>query len=147
MIFCFLIPLINSDLYLVQSNINSISSWFSSHYLSINTSTTKYMFKPSLRFLSSPPLYLNDSSLELVSSYKYLGVFFSSNLSLSLHIHHICSKSRKMFGLFFRYFYCFSSPSVLFKLYLNCSLRPHLEYCSPVWDPSSLSQITSLEKL
>ena len=82
-----------ADLSLIQSNINSMSSWFSSHYFT-NFSKTKYMFislKSPFCFSSFPSLYLNDSLLELVSSYKYFGVFSSSNLSWSLHIRQIRS--------------------------------------------------------
>jgi len=136
------------DLSLIQSNIDSISSWISSHSLTINSSKTKYMFI-SLRsscLSSLPPLCLNGSTLELVSSYKYLGVIISSNLSWSPHIQSICSKSRKLIGLLFRHFYLHCSPSVLFKLYVSL-IRPHLEYCSILWDPSSSVSISSLEKV
>ena len=74
-------------------------------------------------------------------SYKYLGVIIS-NLSWSLHIQSICCKSRKLIiGLLFRHFYSHSSPSVLY----NTLVRPHLEYCSCLWDPSSSASISSLE--
>ena len=93
--------------------------------------------KPSSFFSSFPLLCLNGSSLELVSSYKYLGVLISSNLSWSLHIDSICRKSRQILGLLFRHFYRHSSPSALFKLYIAL-VRPHLEYCSILWDPLNL---------
>ena len=99
--------------------------------------TCSSLSNPHLAF---PSLYLNDSPLELVSSY---GVFLSSNLSWLLHIRQIRSK---LIGFLFCYFYCFSSPTVLFKLYLSL-IRPHLEYCSSVWDTSSSTLISSLEKL
>ena len=74
-------------------------------------------------------------------SYKYLGIIIS-NLSWSLHIQSICCKSRKVIiGLLFRHFYSHSSPSVLY----NTLVRPHLEYCSCLWDPSSSASISSLE--
>ena len=70
--------------------------------------TCSSLSNPHLAF---PSLYLNDSPLELVSSY---GVFLSSNLSWLLHIRQIRSK---LIGFLFCYFYRFSSPTVLFKLY------------------------------
>ena len=137
-----------SDISLIQSNIDSVSSWISSRSLTINSSKTKYMFLSlrSSRSASLPSLCLNGSPLERVYSYKYLGVIISSNLSWSLHIHSICCKSRKLIGLLFRHFYPHSSPSVLFRLY-NSLVRPHLEYCSYLWDPSSSASISYLEKV
>ena len=138
-----------SDISLIQSDVNCISTWISSHYLTINSSKTKYMFlsfKPSSFFSTFPSLYLNGSPLELVSSFKYLGVLISSNLSWSPHILSICRKSRQLIGILYRLFYCHSSPSSLFKLY-STLVRPHLEYCSSVWDPSSSASISKLENI
>ena len=100
--------------------------------------------KSSSSFSSLPLLSLNGSSLELVSSFRYLGVLITSNLSWSLHIQSICRKSRKILGLFHHFY--FSSPAVLFKLYISL-VRPHLEYCSSLWDPASSVTISSLENV
>ena len=108
-----------SDISLIQSNIDSVSSWISSRSLTVNSSKTKYMFlslRSSSCFASLPSLCLNGSPLERVYSFKYLGVIISSNLSWSPHIQSICCKSRKLIGLLFRHFYSHSSPSVLFRL-------------------------------
>ena len=98
-------------------------------------------------FLNSlPTLSLNNFSLVRVSSFKYLGVLISSDLSWSPHIHSGCSKARQVSGCLFQYFYHHASPKILLKLYIALFL-PHLTYCSSVWDPpkSSLDS-TLLEK-
>ena len=133
-----------SDISLIQSDVNRISTWISSHYL---TSKTKYMFlsfKSSSFFSTFSSLYLNGSLLELDSSFKYLGVLLSTNLSWSPHILSICRKSKQLIGILYRLFYCHSSPSSLFKLY-STLVCPQLEYCSFVWDPSSSASISKLE--
>ena len=138
-----------SDFSSIQSNINSISSWISSHFLTINSSKTKYMIvslKSQSSFSSFPSLCLNGSPLERVPSFKYLGVHISCNLSWQLHVKTICGKARKLIGILFRHFYRHSSLSVLFKLYISI-IRPHLEYCSSVWDSSSSTLSSSLEKV
>ena len=89
---------------------------------------------------------MNDSPIDQVTSFKYLGVLISSNLSWSLHILSICRKSRKLIGILYRLFYRHTSPPALFKPY-STLIRPHLEYCSSIWDPSSSATISHLEKV
>ena len=137
-------------MFSVQSNINLILSWLSSHHLYVNSKKTKYMIitrKPPSFLSSLPPLFLNDVRLDCVSSYKYLGVILCSNLSWSPHIKSVCSKSRKLLGYLFRHFYKFSSPNSLLRLYRSLIL-PHLSYCSSVWSPPINSgDSRSLEKV
>ena len=63
-----------------------------------------------------------------------------------MHISHICKKSRKVLGLIFRHFYRFSSSSSIIRLYFSL-VRPILEYCSPVWSPSSSALSYKLESV
>ena len=83
---------------------------------------------------SLPLLKINDHLLEQVYSFKYLGITITSNLSWSLHIQSVISKTHKITGLIYRSFYKYSSPYVLLKLYLALIL-PHFNYCSTVWSP------------
>ena len=122
----------SSDFSLAQGSIDLLSSWLKSRYLTINISKTKCMIisHKSSSFLSLlPSLLLDNSPLECVSNFKYLGVILTSQLSWTPHINHICSKSKKLLGLLFRQFYYLCSPHVLLKLYLSLVL-PHLTYCS-----------------
>ena len=115
----------------------------------INHSKTKYMIisrKSPTSFNTLPSLFLDGSPLELVSSFKYLGVTLTSNLSWSTRINETCSKSKKLLGHIYRQFYYNSSSSVLIKLYLTLIL-PILMYSSSVWDPYSIPNINQLEKV
>ena len=87
-------------------------------------------------FLNS--LSISSSPIERVSSFHYLGVLLSSNLSWAPHISSIFCKSHRILGLIFRHFHPHSSPSTIIRLYVSL-VRPHLEYCSAIWAPSSPS--------
>ena len=104
-----------------------------------------FSHKPS-RLPSFAPLVLAGSPIELVSTFKYLGVLLTPSLSWSTHISSICSRARKILGIIFRHFYKSSSPITLIRLY-TCLVRPILEYSAPVWNPSSQSLIHSLESI
>ena len=67
-----------SDISIIQSDINTLSSWAKHKFLTFNHSETKYMLisrkcPASLHCL--PPLTLDGTSLEQVSSFKYLPLF------------------------------------------------------------------------
>ena len=85
-----------------------------------------------------PPLYLNSTQLVQVNSYKYLGVTITSTLSWQPHITEMCKMYRKLYEC--------SSPNTLLKLYLT-TIRPHLEYASPVWSPFHKGQIEGIESV
>ena len=96
--------------------------------------------------LPPPLLILNGTVLSQVSSYKYLGVTFTSNLSWTPHITNCCNKTRRLIGLLYRRFYQHTNPSSLLKLYRSF-FRSHLEYASIVWNPHLKGEIDALEKV
>ena len=51
------------------------------------------------------PMLLLGEPIERVTSYKYLGVILTDNLSWSMHIDRISSKARRLVGLLYRKFY------------------------------------------
>ena len=131
----------------VQNDIDELCNWLSSNKLSLNTNKCKSLLISKKRFPTvSPTLHVNGSVLERVSSYRYLGVLISSDLSWSNHIKDISSKARKQVGLLYRRFYKHAAPATLRTLY-TALIRPHLEYAVPVWDPHLCKDIDALESV
>ena len=79
-----------------------------------------------------PSLSLLGVPIDRVTSYKYLGVLLSSDLSWSPHAERQCATGKRLLGLLYRQFSKhITDSSVLFRLF--CSLvRPHLEYAAQV---------------
>ena len=137
-----------ADYEVLQNAISLIESWSISNFLAFNTSKCKCMVisrKPTPK-LPDNQLHLLGMPLQVVESYKYLGLLLSSNMSWSPHIESICNKARQILGLLYRRFYDSTDPSMIKQLYLSM-VRPHLEYACQVWDPHLIRDKHKLESV
>ena len=134
------------DMELVQQGIDNVGDWVNDNNFCLNSSKCKFMIVSKLksRGIQDPILKLHDNQLEQVTEYKYLGVTITNTLSWSAHISSISSKARKLVGMLYRHFYCWSSSEALHKLYTSL-IRPHMEYAAPVWSPHHSKDINKLE--
>ncbi len=134
-----------ADFAALQSDVNMIQTWTSSNFMSCNESKCKVMHVSRERSPLSPtiPILLNGSVLETVTTFKYLGLLISSELSWSKHIQNISSKARTLLGLLYRRYYKCSDQATLLQLYISLV---RLEYAAPVWDPHLQRDIQLLER-
>ena len=92
-----------------------------------------------------PTLYsytLHDGIVDRLYGSTYLGVKMTSTLSWTPHID-ICNRGNKILCLLWRNLH---SAPVRFKINTNTALvRPHLAYCSTVWDPYIVSDVYKLD--
>ena len=88
---------------------------------------------------------MDDTPLEEVSSYPYLGVEISKDLNWATHINSISKKANRMLGLLRRNIFCCTSDvkSTAYK----ALVRPRLEYCNTVWDPHHGTHKTTIERV
>ena len=139
-----------ADYSLLQEDINRISEWVDANYLQSNTQKCSFMPVTRKRTGMCPPtLHLCCQPLQVVDSYKYLGILLSSDLSWTQHIDSICGKARKLTGLtglIYRRFYQHSNPESLFQMYISL-VRPHLEYASQIWNPYKHGEVNVHEKI
>ena len=135
------------DYELLQCDVDTIQAYASTQRMTLNTTKCKFMFVSRKKKHSMPnfTISLNGLPLETITTFKYLGVLLSSDLSWSSHVHKICSKARQLLGLIYRRFYRHSNEQTLRQLYISLVL-PHLEYASSVWSPHLQKDIALLEK-
>lgn len=95
---------------------------------------------------SEPFTYtLNGTKLEQVSTYKYLGVYISNDLSWHSHINYITNNACRTLGYLRRNFR--QAPAHLKLQLYQTLIRPKLEYASAVWDPAQSTLIDTLESV
>ena len=136
------------DFELLQHDVSAIANWVSNNFLCFNTQKCKQMLVSRKRFPSTAatPISIDGKELELVSEYKYLGVWITNDLSWSKQIEEMCKKGNKQIGFIYRRFYQHCSADTLKHLYTTL-VRPHLEYAVPVWDPHLVKHKDAIERV
>ena len=112
--------------------------------MQLNSDKCKAMHITRSRKQCLTPYFLSDSvPLQVITSYKYLGVILSNDLTWNKHINMIRAKCSKLSG-FIRRTVKSRNAEVLLKLFSSLC-RPVLEYGSPVWLPHQKNHIQCLE--
>ena len=96
----------------------------------------------------TPPSFnisLSSTTIPIVDSTLFLGVTISNKLKWNSHISATCAKARKQLGFMYRFFH--GADSATLSYLYKCLVLPHLDYCSAVWDPSTITLINKLESV
>ena len=90
------------DYYDLQDDINTIHLCIKSSFLTLNAAKCKYIIASRKKHPCIPllGLFLGTIIMERVESYRYLGVHVTSNLTRTEHISQICTKARKLVGIY-----------------------------------------------
>lgn len=135
----------DNDREALQTDINAINAWCSSWLMTLNHSKTKYMSFTNRASRFPTSYVLNNRSIDLVSTYKYLGVHLQPDLSWHYHIKHTLASANRSFGFLKRNLK--HAPSDIRKLAFTTLIRPKIEYASAIWDPHQAYIVTDIESL
>ena len=86
---------------------------------------------------------LSGHTLQPTHQQKYLGVTLSADMKWNTHVDKIVSKANSMIGFLRRNLG--SAPRKVKIQAFKSLVRPHLEYCSSVWDPHTKVNIKKIE--
>ena len=125
----------------LQEDLNTLYYWSLDNQLYFGVPKC-YLLSYQLESLTSYPL--GDTQLATMSVHKDLGITVASNLSWTAHYDQILGKAYKSFNLICQTFKS-SNFSIHAKKTLYFSLK--LTYCSHVWNPYLVKDITNLENL
>ena len=129
------------DIHSLQTDLDNLFNWSLTNELYFNES--KFVH---IRFWSAngvDTFYINDKPISQVDLTKDLGIMLTSNLSWNHHYNLILGKAYKFLGIIQRSFTTNSVP-VKKKLYISL-IRSQLLYCSQVWHPFLIKDISLLE--
>ena len=132
-----------ADCETLQQDLDKLTQWEKDWLMEFNPSKCEVL---SVTRKRSPTLHnycLHGEVLRRVSATKYLGVTITSDLNWNKHIHSISKGANQTLGFVKRNIKT-RSETIKTRVY-QALVRPRLEYCACVWDPSTQSATQRLE--
>ena len=130
--------------HLLNAELSKISDWLAANKLSLNVSKTKLMiFHSDKKKVLYPKLFINNSEIERVDSFNFLGLQLNHNLNWTKHINYILLKMSKIIGIIYKLKSVF--PTAILRSIYNTLLLPHMSYCILSWG-SQIAKIRLLQK-
>lgn len=134
-----------SDSLELQNDLRKIYSWCENWQMKINIDKTKSVTFTTRSNLDTFIYKINETPIEKVSAFKYLGVHLSSNLTWNCHIEHITNKASKTLGFIKRHLALADQNTKL--LAYTSLVRSQLEYASIIWNPHQTYLLNHLESV
>ena len=110
----------------LQNDLSHLESWSNDWQQEFNTDKCEVMRISKKNDYSSPQYHLCGNQLKTVSEVKDLGIYITSNLSLSIQANKYANKAKNVLG-FIRRTVGPKDPELFSKLYKSL-VRPILEY-------------------
>ena len=134
-----------ADCEVLQKDLNAIYCWSQKWQLNLNLSKCKMMSISNKRKPIEFRYLLNDSFLEEVDTFRYLGIQISSKLSWKGQIADASARATRILNLLKRSMYGCTKQAKA-RAY-TALVRPHLEFCAPVWTLHGISDQNNFDKV
>lgn len=130
---CVLQGLISNDETLYKLEVANFVSWCDENFLQLNVNKTKELiidFRQKKEILT--PICIKSQNVEIVESYKYLGVTVDEKLNWNEHTHNVSAKiNRRLF--FIRKLRSFHVDNTLIHLFYTSTIQSIICFCISCW--------------
>ena len=135
------------DCLKLQSNTDRLATYAKINGLSLNIAKCNFVRYTMKRTTQTLFDYRIDGELiRQETQFKDLGVTFDQKMTFNSHVDIICRKSRQMMGFVLRNSTEFKSPETVVALFKSLA-RSSLEYASPIWNPTNMTQTNQIERV
>ena len=119
------------DSSILQGDLQRLFDWANEWQMEFNIDKCKVMHIGNSN--KNFKYYMDSKELEMVQEEKDLGVLITNDLKASSQCVQACNKANRVLGMIHRTI-VYKNRDILLKLYKSL-VRPHVEYCTPVWSP------------
>ena len=123
-LFCSIDKLNRNDRNIViNEQLDKVSTWMKSNTIVLNSKKTKHMlFHKHNKVVPTLELKINDSSIDQVSTFNFLGLHINSQLTWQTHIDEIFKKISRVIGLIYKLQYIL--PRIILLSLYNTLILP-----------------------
>uniref|UniRef100_A0A3B4TE14 Reverse transcriptase domain-containing protein n=1 Tax=Seriola dumerili TaxID=41447 RepID=A0A3B4TE14_SERDU len=138
----------NNDESAYREEVQHLAEWCADNNLALNIKKTKELIVDFRKRSDTPaPLLINETEVERVTSFKFLGVHISEDLSWSLNTSTLVKKAHQRLFFLRRLKKAHLSPQILVNFY-RCTIESILTNCISVWYGScSIADQKSLQRV
>ena len=132
----------------LSSDLQFASGWFRQNKLHLNVSKCKWTLfgtEKRLKTCEVPDIKIDSNSLEHVSTYKYLGLYFDKNLNWQVQVESMCNKLKQRLGVL-RRVRCYLDRNTTLLLF-NALVQPVADYCDTVYGSCSKTLLNKIQRL
>lgn len=128
----------------INDDLTNVSKWLKLNKLKLNIEKTKCMVINS-RSEINVNIKVENSVIEVVDSYKYLGVILDNKFDFKENIKYVCKKMSKKVGLLgrLRNKLPFNSAVLIYKTIIS----PHVDYCASMLFMCNKTEMDKLQKV
>ena len=135
----------DSDAQTLQHDLDTLTKWQDNWQMTFNTDKCFTLKVTHSKTPKQHKYRLSNSTLQETSSHTYLGVELSRDLRWTNHVNKTTAKANKVLGFIRRNLH--SCTRDLKASAFKALVRPHLEYCSTVWDPHVGDLVDKMESI
>ena len=128
----------------ICDELHNINKWLTYNRLCLNISKTKYqIFHTKHKNIVAPNIILNNTIIQKVPDFDFLGVVFNENMNWQSHITKVANKMNRNLGLInkLKHFV----PTYVLKILYDSLILPHLYYGNLAWGTNT-QRLSKLQK-
>lgn len=131
---------------LLSKSMQKITEWLNQNCLQLNISKTVCMFlSKSKSRCVEPDIVVAGERIQVVSEFKYLGVYIDNNLTFKSHIKKVCNHIKYNLANFRYVRSCMSKRAAM--MFMHSMILSHITYCLTTWSQASNTSLKPLLSL